>query len=565
MRDAKRVEAGLENIAILLGLSGKEGWKAAAYQRGAEIVHALGADKLEVAIEAGRMRDIDGIGASLAKQIDELWNLGRSELLERLEAEHPPGAAELARLPGMTARRIRTLSAALGIRSIDELRAACDAQRVRAVTGFGEKLELKLRAACDRVHELTPPRRMLLVEVNAMAAQLRTELLAAGVVDDVQLAGAARRGEESVGELELLVVTRDPDAFWPALDRAKGVFAVDREQLAAQLNAGIELRLYVVPPERAGTGFVYATGTAEHVAALEACGLSRVQPPAAADGCALLAERAVYHALRLEHTPPELRASEGALAELGSGRFAALLEATHVCGMVHCHTTYSDGRDSIEGMARAAEALGMQYITITDHSPAAHYARGVELDRLREQWDEIARVQELVHIKILRGTESDILIDGDLDYPEAILEQLDVVIASVHSRFKLEPEAMTQRLVRAMKNPIFKIWGHALGRMILSRAPIQCDVRRVLDALADSRGAVEINADPHRLDLAPEWIPHARERGIPFVISVDAHSTRGFEYLPLGITMARRGGVQRDEVLNTMPTAEFIRRVRPAQ
>ena len=234
-----------------------------------------------------------------------------------------------------------------------------------------------------------------------------------------------------------------------------------------------------------------------------------------------------------------------------------------VRGMVHCHTTYSDGKDSIEDMARAAEALGMQYITITDHSQSAHYARGVTLDRLKQQWDEIDRAQECVRIRILRGTESDILADGSLDYPDDVMERFEVVIASIHSRFQLDRDAMTRRLERAMRLPMFKIWGHALGRLLLSRAPIDCDLPRVLDALARSPGAIEINGDPHRLDLPPQSIPLARERGIPFVVSVDAHSTRGLGVLRFGVSAARRGGVARHEVLNTFAPAEFAARVRP--
>jgi DNA polymerase (family 10) len=569
MGDRKRVEDGLEQIASLFGLSGKDGWKAAAYERGAEVVRALGDDQLEAMISADGLRDIDGIGPSLAKQISALWRDGRSELLDRLEAQYPRGAAELARVPGMTVRRIRALADALGIGSIAELRDACEAHRVRAVRGFGVKLEQKLGAACEQIN--TPPvhRRMLLVDAIATANRLRQHLASiAGVAEEVELAGAARRGEESVDDLELLVVTRDPEGVWAALARLGAVFALDRAQSAARLSAGIGLRLTVVPPERAGAGLLTATGPRAHVEALEQRARARgvALPDVIADvPGAFAAEAAIYRALDLAVTPPELRVDggEAELSERNESRFAALVEAEHIRGLVHCHTEYSDGRDSVEAMARAAEALGMEYITITDHSPSAHYAGGLPLDRLKQQWDEIARVQEQVNVRILRGTESDILVDGNLDYPDSILERFDVVIASIHSRFKLDPEAMTKRLVRAMELPIFKIWGHALGRLLLSREPIRCDVPRVLDALAASRGAVEINADPHRLDLAPEWIPHARERGIRFVISVDAHSTRGLSVLPLGVTMARRGHVERSEVLNTLPPAAFADQVRP--
>jgi DNA polymerase (family 10) len=268
----------------------------------------------------------------------------------------------------------------------------------------------------------------------------------------------------------------------------------------------------------------------------------------------------VYRTLEVPFVPPEVR---GTAADFDPRGYDDLLATSDILGMVHCHTTYSDGRNTIEEMALAAEALGMQYITITDHSPSAHYARGVTLDRLKEQWDEIASVQERVQVRILRGTESDILVDGALDYPDDVLERFDIVIASIHARHKLDRERMTERLVRAMSAPIFKVWGHALGRILLSREPFECDVPRVLDTLAGSRGAIELNGDPHRLDLPAAWIPAARERGIPFVVSVDAHSTKGLNVLPLGVQMARRGGLRRHEVLNTLPAAELATRVRP--
>jgi DNA polymerase (family 10) len=285
-------------------------------------------------------------------------------------------------------------------------------------------------------------------------------------------------------------------------------------------------------------------------------GTTLVEVAAAAEG----EEAAVYRTLEVPFVPPEVR---GTAVDFDARGYDDLLATSDILGMVHCHTTYSDGRNTIEEMALAAEALGMQYITITDHSPSAHYARGVTLDRLKEQWDEIASVQERVQIRILRGTESDILADGALDYPDDVLERFDIVIASIHARHKLDRERMTERLVRAMSAPIYKIWGHALGRILLSREPFECDVPRVLDALAGARGAIELNGDPHRLDLPAAWIPAARERGIAFVVSVDAHSTKGLNVLPLGVQIARRGGLRRHEVLNTLPAAELTARVRP--
>jgi DNA polymerase (family 10) len=215
-------------------------------------------------------------------------------------------------------------------------------------------------------------------------------------------------------------------------------------------------------------------------------------------------------------------------------------------------------------MARAAEARGMSYITITDHSPSAHYAHGVEIERLARQWDEIARVQERVSICILRGTESDILKDGALDYPDAILERLDVIVASIHNRYALDAAATTDRIIRAVRHPLFKIWGHALGRLLLNRPPVACDVEAILDAAAESRVAIEINGDPYRLDMAPHWAKLAHARGIPFVVSVDAHSVRELENVTLGVLMAQRAGLEAKDVLNTLEANAFARRVRPS-
>jgi DNA polymerase (family 10) len=232
--------------------------------------------------------------------------------------------------------------------------------------------------------------------------------------------------------------------------------------------------------------------------------------------------------------------------------------------MVHCHTTYSDGKHSIEEMARAAEAMGMKYITITDHSPTAFYAGGVTLDRLKRQWEEIDEVQEKVKVRILRGTESDIVASGALDYPDRILEQFDVIVASIHSRYKMDAEKMTRRITTAMRQPVFKIWGHALGRKIQSRPPFDCDVGRILDVIAESKAAIEVNGDPYRLDMEPRWIREARKRKIKFVISVDAHSMGALHNVKYGVGIARRGWVRKHEVLNTLGVTAFQSAVRPA-
>ena len=240
-----------------------------------------------------------------------------------------------------------------------------------------------------------------------------------------------------------------------------------------------------------------------------------------------------------------------------------LITTENIRGMVHCHTTYSDGKHSVQQMVAAAEAMGMKYITITDHSPTAFYAGGVKIDRLQRQWDEIDEVQQQTKIKILKGTESDIIADGSLDYPDWILEQFDVIVASIHARYKMDSEKMTRRIVKAMREPVFKIWGHALGRLIEKRPPFDCDVEKILDVIAESRAAVEINGDPYRLDMEPRWLRAARNRKIKFVISVDAHSTGALNNVKFGVGIARRAGILRGEVLNTLGVKAFSKAVRP--
>jgi DNA polymerase (family 10) len=273
----------------------------------------------------------------------------------------------------------------------------------------------------------------------------------------------------------------------------------------------------------------------------------------------------VYAALGLPWLPPEIRDGDDELARAAGGEsFADLITLADVRGAVHCHTTYSDGRASIEQMALAAHERGLAYLTITDHSVSAHYAGGLDAAGLRAQWLELAEVQARTPLRLLRGTESDILADGSLDYDAGLLGELDVVIASVHHRHQLDEDGMTRRLVAAMRQPVFKIWGHALGRLVLRRDPIACRFDEVLDAIVDGPAAIELNGDPHRLDLDPVRARAAHARGVRFVLSSDAHSTRELDNLEWAVAMARRARLRPRDVLNTLPPDEFAAAVRPA-
>ena len=425
---------------------------------------------------------------------------------------------------------------------------------------MGEKTERRILEAIRRLRE-PEAQRVLLPEALAVADALRIFLAKTSGAATAEVAGELRRWEESVDEISLVVASDRPvDTMRDALKAPVLAEVTSRDKAAfeGRLATGLPVRVHVAPRSSYATALLRATGSEAHVQHLEQL--------AAARGVRLAgeSEEAIYRRLGLPFIPPELREGEGEIEAALSGDLPAdLVTAADLRGFVHCHTVFSDGQHTVEQMARAADALGMEYMTITDHSPSAAYAGGLTVDRLKAQWEEIARVQETVSVRLLRGTESDILADGRLDYPDAILERLDVVIASIHRRHRMDANQMTDRLVRTMALPCFKIWGHALGRLILSRPPVECRVEEVLDAARAGRAAIEINGDPRRLDLAPRWLRAARERGLSFVVSTDAHSMAELDNVRYGVAMARRGWVRRDEVLNTRTAQEFARAVAP--
>lgn len=565
--------AALREIAKRLELAGQSPYKVRAYERGARSLESLAAD-LAVTIAEGRLTRIPGIGERLAATIEELARTGTTRQLEELRASMPPGVLDLARVPRLTPAKIAALHRALGVDTVAELRQACVEGRVRSVKGFGEKTERALLAAIDALDQ-GGTAKTLLHEALADGEGLRAQVEALGPVTAAVLAGAARRRVETVERLVVVATTTRPaealDAF-AALPAVAAVAHRDAVRCLVRRASGPPAELVVAAPGEAGAALLRATGTDEHLTELERIAEAR---KIAFEGHTLrrgrralraATEADVYRALEVPELPPEAREGVGELQALARGELRLpLVDASDVRGLVHCHTVYSDGRHTVEEMARAADALGVEYLTITDHSPTASYAGGLTLDRLHRQWDEIARVQESVRVRLLRGTESDILRDGSLDYPDHVLEQLDVVVASVHERHRMSEDEMTRRVVAAMRRPVFKIWGHALGRYVERRPPFACRMDEVFDAIAESPAAIEVNGDPHRLDLEPRWIREARKRGIPFVLSTDAHSTGALRNVRFAVAMARRGWLTAAEVLNTRPADAFAAAVRPAR
>ncbi len=565
MLDRSAIVLCLREIAQLLELQGASGFKARAFVRGARALEAS-REPVAVLVEQGRLTDLPGIGTALARQIEELHRTGRSELLESLRRGLPTGVLELAQIGGIGLHALRVLHEELGIATVADLRRAAEEGRLRAVKGFGAKREAKVLEAIRKyeAHDARPPA-ILLAEGLALAESLEAELSRLPAVASVDLAGTLRRGIELSRDVDLLVTSDDPRSAIAQIARIPRVGTVERADDAScrlRLADGTRIDVVACAPRERALGLVLATGAPAHVEQLLARAKERGVPLQRA---AVEDEPSLYRALGLSYVPPELREGLGEVAAAAHGEtWDDLVGEVDVRGFTHCHSTWSDGRHSIEQMARAAEARGADFITITDHSAAAHYAGGLDVERLRRQWDEIDEVQERVKIRILKGTEADILADGAIDWPDRILERLDVVIASIHQRFRQDEETMTRRLLRAMRWPVFKIWGHPLGRLVRSRPPIPCRVGDVLDALAESHGAIEINGDPRRLDLEPRWVRAARERGLSFVLSVDAHSMPELGNVRYAVLLARRAGVRRREVLNARSPSAFARAVRPS-
>lgn len=521
--DRFKVAAVLREIGALLELQGGNPFKARAYARGARALEAFNGD-LDALVEQRRLTSLPGVGTALAGTIAEIHETGRSEQLDRLRRQLPLGVLELA--------------------------------GVRAFETRGEAVLL---------HEADREGHALLEFVRALPG-----------VKEADLAGALRRRTEVVDRLVVTAATADPATaveLFSKYPQSVAVIERDLTGATARLAAGLIAELQTAPRAAYAPLLHEMTGSEGHCRrlaerarelglALDRRGLTR---SGTKRRLAVKSEADLYRHLDLPYIPPELREDVGEIEAALAGELPAdLVEESDIQGLVHCHTVYSDGRHTVEEMARAAEEMGMKYITITDHSPTASYAGGLTLDRLKRQWEDIDRAQEKVEVRLLRGTESDILADGTLDYPDHVLEKMDVIIASIHNRYRMDEDQMTRRVITALENPLFKVWGHALGRYVQSRPPIAVRMDEVLDAAAGSRVAVEVNGDPHRLDMEPRWQREARRRGIRFVISTDAHSMRELRNVRYGVAMARRGWLRKGEVLNTLGADEFRQAVRPS-
>lgn len=559
--DRHAVALVLEEIATLLDAAEANRFKARAFRTAARAVEKLEGD-LRGAVASGVLRQARGIGPATASVIEELVATGESAYLATLRQRSPSGLRELLRVPGLGPSRIGRLHAELGIHDLDGLEEAARAGRIAELRGFGPQTQARILAGLSFARSATGRRRYHQAEEPAL--RLAAFIDSLDGVAEVAVAGELRRRHEVIERIVLVVaVDGDASAFAQALQRTPGVTwtGADESSVHGRLGDGLPLHVVATRPHAFGTALLFATGSEAHLAALQ-----RVATAAGMelDGSGLRQggermdspdEASVYRRLGLPQVPSELRETGEEVELAARGELPRLVTFDDLHGCFHCHTTYSDGKATVGEMAEGALALGWRYLGIADHSMNAGYAGGLSPAQLRRQRREIDdwNRRRGAELRLFAGIEADILADGSLDYADAdpaLLHELDFVIGSVHSQFRLDRGRMTRRMCAAVADPRLTMLGHATGRLVLTRDGYDVDLRAVIDIAADSGALIEINADPHRLDMSWQHWPHARHRGIRTSINPDAHSVAGMRNVRYGVNIARKAWLRRDDVLN---------------
>ncbi|QLC49889.1 DNA polymerase/3'-5' exonuclease PolX [Methanolobus zinderi] len=551
----------LNEAADILEFNGVE-WKPRAYRRAARKIEDLSEDIRNIYRKSGKkgLEDIPGVGSGIANHIIEYLETGRVEKFERLKEESPGGTGELVEIRGLGPKKVKKLVEELNIKTVSDLREAVEEHEIRELEGFGEKTEeniLKSIILFEKSHE-----RMLLGKAMGLAEDVLFYMQENSELEKIDYAGSLRRMKETIGDIDMLVISSDPENVMKTFVNMEDADRVESRGLTRStviLRGGIHVDLRVVPAESYGAAMQYFTGSKDHNIAmrdlaiskgykLSEYGLFRKDSGKMVEGAD---EKSIYSRLGLQYIPPELRENRGEIAAAGKNELPELLELGDIRGDLHIHTTFSEGSDSLEEMVKAAENMGYEYIAITDHSRSQRIASGMQIDELRQQWEEIDRVAGEYDIRILKGAEVDILKDGSLDYPDDILAELDIVVGSVHSGFKSPKEEMTERIVAALEHRYMDILGHPSGRLIGKRESYEADFDTVFETAVNNGKILEINAHPERLDLNDRLILKAKEYGVKFSINTDSHSTSNLSFMKFGVGQARRGWLTKDDDINT--------------
>jgi DNA polymerase (family 10) len=558
-------------MASLLEARNESAFRIRAYQRAGQTLESLSEDVVAVAARGG-LTALPGIGRDLAARIDEYLTTGRIGQLESLRAELPAGFLTLLEIRGLGPRTARVLWEQLGVDSIETLEALCRSGTIVGVAGIRDKTRENILKGIERwkAGRVRTP----LATARAIAVQVSEALRVHGGVERLEIAGSLRRMRDAVKDVDLLVTSADPARVirtFTTLPSVTEVVAQGPTKASVRHQDGLALDLRVVEPAAFGAALQYFTGSKDHNVRVREMASRRglriseygVFDETTGTRVAGATEEEVYATVGLPWIPPELRENQGEIEAAREGRLPALVTAADLRGDLHAHTDWSDGHHTLERLVAAAEARGYDYVIVSDHSRSLTIAGGLGVDELRAQIAAIRALQPRFRVRILAGTECDILADGTLDFPDEVLAELDVVLAAVHSRFQQSRAEMTARIVRALGNPWVNVLAHPTGRKIGSREPYDVDLDAVLAAARDHGKAVEINASPERLDLSDVHARHAGALGVPVAIDTDTHYLRELDNVDLGVAVARRAWLTPRQVLNTRPVDALLAWARP--
>ena len=562
----------LDRIADLLELRGESRFRTRAYRNAARAVSTLPGDDLAPLLRSGALAGIAGIGPATLAVLTELIDTGESGYLEQLREDTPDGLVEMLRIPGLGTAKVRAIHEGLDIDTVLELERAARDGRLAELSGFGPRTAERVLRGIAYLREVSAS--VLVPQVRAEAERLTALVARHPGVERVAVGGSVRRRCEVSRDVDLVAACRQaPAAVAADIARTADVrdaIGVGEASVAIRFVDGTRLDLHCVPPERFAAALWRATGSAAHVEAViaraRARGLLLVDDVLRTTTGATVPvpdEAALYAAVGLPYIEPELREGMGEMEAAANSALPSLLVPGDIRGVLHCHSQYSDGTATIADMAAAARARGWSYLGISDHSQSAAYAGGLTRDAVIAQHEEIDRVNTAMpDFRVLKGIEADILADGRVDYDPELLDRFEYVIASVHSRFAMDEHTMTERVLRALDDPHVTILGHPTGRLLLTREPYAIDMDAVLSHAAERGVAVELNADPHRLDLDWRLLRTAKRLGCTVEIGPDAHAPSGLDHMDIGVAIARKGWLEAADVLNTLDAERLVERAR---
>ncbi len=557
----------LEHMADLLEIEGANPFRARAYRNAARSVRGLARQVADMIGQKEDLTELPGIGRDISDKIKQIVSKGTFTQLAKIQARLPEELPRLMDIEHLGPKRVKQLYQELGISTIEELKAAARAKKIRTLQGFGEKIEHSVLKGIEQM--ASESGRILLSEAEERAAPLLTHMKKARNIDQIKLAGSFRRRRETVGDLDLLICSETPEEVIEHFTRyedIKKIISRGPTLCRAVLTSGLHVDLRVLAPYAYTAGLHHFTGSKAHNIALRKMAVKKdikINEYGMFKGKKQITvshEKQIYEVLGLAFVVPELRENTGEIEAAGQNRLPRLIQLHDIRGDLHVHTSETDGLAGLEEMVQSAQDMGYNYLAITDHSRQVRIANGMDIDRLEKQIEKIDRLNDnLDDFRVLKGIEVDILEDGSLDFPDDVLKKLDLRVCSIHFPHNLSQKKQTERIIKAMENPFFNILGHPTGRLINRRKPYAVDLEKVIAAAKENGCFLELNAQPDRLDLSDDACRLARDMDVKIAVSSDAHDTGGLSHLRLGIDQARRGWLEAADVINTYSCQDLVK------